>query len=112
MRKILLTSVLIGMTWVIPVRAQQLSPAEQAYTAGTYSGEHAAGRFLQAAPPDATSEEVLQRAINWAERESTACEAAPSLACDMENMGRLPPGTEQDFMRGFRAGFELGATER
>ena len=29
--------------------------------------------------------------------------------CDMENMGRLPPGTEQEFMRGFRDGFDLGS---
>jgi hypothetical protein len=87
----------------------QLSPAQQAYTAGTYAGQHAAERFFRQAPPDADSHAVKQRAIEWAVRESAACQAEPNLTCDMENMGRLPPGTEQDFMRGFRDGFDLGS---
>jgi hypothetical protein len=87
----------------------QLSPAQQAYTAGTYAGQHAAERFFGQAPPDADSHEVRRRAIEWAARESAACQADPTLACDMENMGRLPPGTEQNFMQGVRDGFDLGA---
>jgi hypothetical protein len=94
---------------LLGVAHAQLSPAQQAYTAGNYAGQHAAERFFGAASPDADSHEVQRRAIEWAQRESAACQAAPTLACDMENMGRLPPGTEQDFMRGFRDGFDLGS---
>jgi hypothetical protein len=91
-----------------PVQAQ-LSPTQQAYTAGTYAGQQAAHRFLASSSPDATSQEIRSRAVAWAQRESAACQAAPTLTCDSENMGRLPAGTENDFMRGFAEGFDLGA---
>jgi hypothetical protein len=38
----------------------------------------------------------------------TECEAHPTLICDNENMGRIPPGAHGWFIAGAKAGISRG----